>query len=213
MCLWQHEKKNPFNFLRVTSQQLSTAIDLPQQQNIFVTSDSSEDQYGHFLWTSPEYTDSKFINKSTTIFSETIFGKRYNDTCFSFKYILSGDQNARINIYIKKNTIPKYRPKSFELTLYGNSSASNKIWNRVFAPFKAVKDNFEIYVEAIQGSKGVLAIDDLFFHYKKCTDVLADENELNQKFRCKDGNLISSEKVCNFIRDCVDGDDEKECAS
>jgi hypothetical protein len=76
-----------------------------------------------------------------------------------------------------------------------------------------VQQNFEIFVEGVLGSSvGNLGIDDFNLYDKPCKDVTAADDDKNKKFTCKDGNVIPADKVCNFIQDCADGDDEQVCA-
>ncbi len=35
----------------------------------------------------------------------------------------------------------------------------------------------------------------------------------NDQFACSDGHCIGKEDVCDGVKDCLDGDDEKDCAT
>ena len=48
------------------------------------------------------------------------------------------------------------------------------------------------------------------FYEMSCAQV--EEDEQTEKFKCKDGEEINAKKVCDFIKDCADGEDEAKCA-
>ncbi len=123
-------------------------------------------------------------------------------------YILK-DPKSEINVYRKAYNMDKV----IVAKIVG--AANTDKWTRTLVDLMTTSDspNFEIYLEAMLGSSiGVIAIDDFYLYDKPCKNVTAADDDKNKKFQCKDGNVITADKVCNFIQDCADGDDEKVCA-
>ena len=93
-----------------------------------------------------------------------------------------------------------------------DSGAKSK-WSRALIQLNHIDENCELIIEGVLGGVvGVLALDEFVLYDKSCREVEDEESLFNQSFKCKDGKTISDEKVCNFISDCTDGDDEKVCA-
>ena len=87
--------------MRITSEQMETL----GVSNLILKDSTLNSRYGHFLWASSEYDSSnKNLSKIASIFSETIIN--YNNSCFSFMYIL-GDQSSQINIFRKSAKFKK----------------------------------------------------------------------------------------------------------
>ena len=190
--------------LRITSHQLQT-ISTGNNQLLIPTDTTLNTAYGHFLWISPTYY-SNGQNKSTSIVSETIFTKNYlNGSCFVFSYFMTGVNPGVLNVYRKIYSLPN---KNLEFTLTGNQGNA---WKKAKVPLISVGSNFEIYIEVVLGnSAGNIAIDDLTLFEGSCAD-LPTEPPPNSQFDCGDGHIITYDRVCDFIKDCPNGYDEKVC--
>lgn len=203
LCLWTQVPTNQFNLLRITPQQLASVY--PSTTTDLITADTSlNTKYGHFLWMNPSYNNIG-PDKTSSLMSETIFAKNYpNGSCFSLMYLLNGGTNpGKINVYRKM--YPSLS-KTLEFTLSGNRGDK---WIKALIPFKETGINYEIYIDVVLGStSGNIAIDDLFLYDKNCSQV----STLPDKFNCGDGTTINYDKVCNFISDCANGQDERVCA-
>jgi hypothetical protein len=163
-------------------------------------------KYGHFLWTASEAFD---LSKKS-VYSETIFGRNYPlGSCFELKYLIKGEA-AKINIY---RTLYK-GANSLQKTI-SSQSVYSKNWTRTLVDLDATQQTFDILVEADNSQEMPaywIALDDFFLHNKTCASLLAEESYGNNTFTCQDGSVIGPDKVCNFINDCAQGEDEKKCA-
>lgn len=205
-CLWTPQQTNSFNFLRISSQQLKTIMpgNLEPEIKADVTTNS---KYGHFLWIGPEYFPN-MSNKSTTLLSETFFNKDFPVmSCFSFWYFMNGDDVASINVYRKLSSLNN---KTVHFTQFGNQGNE---WKRALVDLPQVTDNFEIYVEALIGrTKGNLALDDFQMYANDCRSIPPLPTS-EKNFSCADGTSIPQTKVCNYVKDCANGIDERDCAN
>ena len=191
--------------MRITAQQLQT-LNLNQNQNSILADTTTNTKYGHFLWLNPAYYPSVAANKTSSIVSETLFTKNYmNGGCFSFMYVLNGNNPGSLNVYRKLYSITN---KSLEFNLNGNQGNE---WKQALIPLRSVGDNFELYIEAVMGTNGNIALDDLNLYDTDCSALPTTPNPF-ELFQCGDGSSIPIAGVCNFIKDCANGYDEKVCA-
>jgi hypothetical protein len=158
------------------------------------------------MWTSAKYGSSF---EETKIYSEVINSNNYpNGKCFSLKHIID-NPDASLTIYYKymeENNLKVIN------TIKGSTLLSPYSWKRELISLDNITSQFELYIVMAQSNVGVIAIDDLFLYEKTCDSILAEENAQNSNFKCNNGTFISSDMVCNFIRDCPEGEDEKICA-
>ena len=89
-------------------------------------------------------------------------------------------------------------------------------WYLEFVPISPPRGNnvnFQLSVQVTLGTTvGHIAIDELYLHAnKKCYDAY-EGSHLFEMYNCGDGQMITMEKVCNFMRDCKNGMDERVCA-
>jgi hypothetical protein len=70
---------------------------------------------------------------------------------------------------------------------------------------------FTLAFEAVIGSGFLsdIAIDDISMQSGFCPW----SSNINQVFQCSSGKTVSSQQVCDFIKDCPLGDDETNCVS
>jgi len=205
LCLWSYVS-NAFNMLRITGQQLKTIIS-DNSQPLVPTDTTLNTAYGHFLWISPTYYPTG-QNKSTSIVSETIFTKNYlNGSCFTFSYFMTGVNPGTLNVYRKLYSLPN---KSLEFTLSGNQGT---LWKQAKIPLISAGANFELYIEVVFGSSaGNIAIDDIVLYEGSCSNI-PTEPLPNTPFNCGEGTVITYDRVCNFIKDCPNGFDERNCGN
>ncbi|CAF0808194.1 unnamed protein product, partial [Brachionus calyciflorus] len=202
LCNWQQDPSNKFNLFRITSQQLEQIY---PQANIQVDT-TINNKYGHFLWMNPKY-DIKAANKTSRIFSETIIAKNYlNGSCLTFNYILNGQNNSgslKINRKMYTSSLLK--------TEYTLNPELNGKWRKALISFNETEVNYEIYIETVFSDQDLnIAIDDINFYNQICSELPVDPDPSAQ-FSCGDGTYISIDKICNFINDCPNGNDEKIC--
>jgi len=206
-CSWSQSSTNTFNFLRITPQQLQTL-----RPSVFeplpLTDTTTNTKYGHFIWIGSGYYSNAVANKSTNIFSEIFFAKNYQGyTCFTFSYFMNGPDPGKLIIYKKLNYAGSNKQQLFNVT-----SDQGNNWNEARIQLKPEYNNFELSIEAVLGSsKGNIALDDVYLYSGDCSS-LPTTPDPDTMFACGDGNLIPVNLICNFIKDCPNGMDEKECA-
>ena len=190
--------------LRITSEQLKT-LSVANNQPLIPADTTTNTAYGHFLWISPSYYPNG-LNKSTSIVSETIFTKNYlNGSCLTFNFFMTGINPGTLNVYRKLYSLPN---KNLEFSINGNQGTA---WKQAKIPLISVGANFELYIEVVLGnSAGNLAIDDVYLYSGSCSDIPTDPVPTTP-FNCGDGNFVTYDKVCNFIKECPNGNDEKVC--
>jgi hypothetical protein len=202
LCLWSQLTTNSFNFLRITAQQLQQIVSSSSIQ----ADTTTNTKYGHFLWIGSDYFSSSLVNKTTTLYSETFFSQNYlNGSCLIFSYLINGGQDpGKINIYSKLYKMTK----KLQFSTSGNQGAN---WKKIQIPFALIGSNFELFIEAVLGSSGQIAIDDVEFYDTDCSQVPTGPTPTDT-FDCGDGNKVPAIKVCDFFYDCSNGLDEKVCA-
>jgi len=205
-CSWSQSAANTFNFLRITPQQLQTL-----RPRVFeplpLTDTTTNSKYGHFIWIGSGYYSNAVTNKSTNIFSETFIAKNYpENACFTFNFFINGLDPGKLFIYKKLNL------DSNKLLLFNVTSGQGNKWNEARIQLKSEYINFELSIEVVLGSSdGNLAIDDVYLYSGNCSS-LPTTPDPDTMFACGDGNLIPMNLICNFIKDCPNGMDEKVCA-
>ena len=206
LCLWSQLPTNEFNLLRITPQQLQT-LSINQNQNTIQADTTTNTKYGHFLWVNPSYYPQIQANKTTSIVSETLFTVNYmNGACLTFSYILNGNNPGILNVYRKFIALPT---KSLLYSLHGNQGND---WKQASISLSPAGENYELYLEVLIGDTyGNIAIDDIFLYDEICASLPTTPNPLDL-FKCNDGSVVHISNVCNFIKDCPDGEDEKICA-
>lgn len=104
------------------------------------------------------------------------------------------------------------------------------VWQKAVVQF-FTNDNFQVIIRGkLEGESEILAIDDISFS-PECQTVPSNasvsalslhtwENRLPlvntclpTQFSCDDGQCIEESKVCDFIPDCLHGEDEASCSS
>jgi hypothetical protein len=185
--------------LRISAQQLSNVLgDLIAFNDTarILTDTTTNTKYGHFLWISPGFYSNVGFNQTTTLISETVFYKKYqNGGCFSFSYFINGNYPGKLNFYIKPYGMDKILSKSIE----GNQGNS---WRRATFDIEPQTVNFEIYIDVtLDIAVGNIAIDDLLLFDHSCDNVDTTPSPDNL-FNCDDlnGTVVSYAKVCNFIQ-------------
>ena len=129
--------------------------------------------------------------------------------CFEFWYHKFGNGNSVLTIYQKgltKNNVTKLL-----LTINGNKGDQ---WNygSLFFPANFTEANYIIEIEGkiISSSNGDIALDDIVLtnDVNECRALLPD-----CAFKCKNGTCLNENKICNFINDCEDGEEESQCGT
>jgi hypothetical protein len=208
--MWSQVPTNTFNLLRITAEQLQSLKNITQSNQIFFDT-TTHTKYGHFLWTSSFQPDANIISKNdTTLVSETLFSKNYPvGACLTFMYLISGSNStSRINVY--KKFISSNSPLE---NIYSSEIGVTKTWMQALVSPGIINQNFELYLQVETGDPKLddnIAIDDLFLVQDDCR-VIPIKPEPDSPFPCGDNVYIEYRRVCDFIKDCLNGEDEQIC--
>ncbi|XP_051872139.1 MAM and LDL-receptor class A domain-containing protein 1 [Pristis pectinata] len=143
--------------------------------------------------------------------------KRSKGCKIIFYYHMAGDINGSLIVYLQ--TLSGHRTSLLNLT-----GDQGHYWQRAEIALRADED-YEIMLEGWvgKGSKGVISLDDITFT-KECTS----SNTAFQKkptphpptgscppnyLACQNGKCYQMEQSCDFLDDCGDNTDEKECGT
>jgi hypothetical protein len=158
-------------------------------------------------------TNNKLINKKALLESEMI---SFNSDlkCLQFYLKTNQDNDATLNINMRnKNfgtmvtlyTAPKFSTNDwvlYEVQLPFNSTSSENIDYPYSIVFEGITGN------NVNGKLGELALDDVYLYNGSC-----QKNEPSTQFNCQNGQMIDSNLVCDFKKDCINGLDERDCGS
>ncbi|KAK8747584.1 hypothetical protein OTU49_016474 [Cherax quadricarinatus] len=147
--------------------------------------------YGHYLYIE---TDSVLVSSSAVLESSLIPSGTY---CFEFYYSMYGKDIGAFAVRVVRNNTVNILFQKF-----GNQGPDWKL-GKVQILEEA---DFTISMMALSGNgnEGDIAIDDTWTSKNVCYDN-------PDKFVCSDGEVILQEQVCDFIPNCVNGDDEMFC--
>nr|XP_053646985.1 MAM and LDL-receptor class A domain-containing protein 1-like [Cherax quadricarinatus] len=147
--------------------------------------------YGHYLYIE---TDSVLVSSSAVLESSLIPSGTY---CFEFYYSMYGKDIGAFAVRVVRNNTVNILFQKF-----GNQGPDWKL-GKVQILEEA---DFTISMMALSGNgnEGDIAIDDTWTSKNVCFDN-------PDKFVCSDGEVILQEQVCDFIPNCVNGDDEMFC--
>ncbi|XP_045625135.2 MAM and LDL-receptor class A domain-containing protein 2 [Procambarus clarkii] len=121
------------------------------------------------------------------------------DYCFEFYYYMSGQDIGALLVSIQI--------EDESHTVFNRTGKQADEWRLGRISIKEISD-FTIKVIGIVGSgtEGDIAIDDTWTSFGVCPHVPG-------QYLCHDGKIIPEEKLCNFIADCSDKDDEENCGA
>ena len=95
--------------------------------------------------------------------------------------------------------------------LFSDSNSYDNLWKYGSVYINNfVEQNYKIIVEGIVGLNtiGDIALDD-FSIFNDVTECKPPPSSC--EFKCSNGTCLSSEKVCNFMNDCENGEEEVHC--
>jgi hypothetical protein len=120
---------------------------------------------------------------------------------------MNGQDPGSITVYKKSFYYNSQRIKQFDIsTNHGNQ------WKQAKIQLSYELINYELSIDVTLGiSNGNIAIDDIYLFSGDCSAIPTTPNP-DTIFDCGDGNKISTNLLCNFIKDCPNGMDEQVCA-
>jgi len=150
-------------------------------------------------------TSSPTRKNDTAVFISPVFD---NTTlrCFEFWYHMYGSGDARLNV-IQKG----YNVKSNGTVVWTDMNNYGDTWKYGSVTLPATFDSsYVIQMQAVAGqnTNSDVALDDL----KITNNAECPTPDFQCAFKCSNGQCIALPKVCNFVNDCPNGEEELDCA-
>lgn len=96
--------------------------------------------------------------------------------------------------------------------IWKDSSSNKDEWQQALVSLPSnYSSNYILVLEGkVNGiNSGDIAIDDL----KISNDILCPSPESQCAFKCPNGDCVARKKICNFVKDCANGEDELDCGN
>ncbi|XP_078056417.1 MAM and LDL-receptor class A domain-containing protein 1 [Mustelus asterias] len=207
LCSWRQWRNDNFDWtLKLGS--------TPTWRTNPATDHTLRNPAGHYI-----YIESPFPHLPGHIarISGPSISKRSKDCKIIFYYHMAGDIVGSLKVY--QVTLSRYHTLLFNLT-----GDQGHYWQRANITLSADED-FEVMVEGWvgKGSGGVIALDDFTFTQECISSSLAFHTEPSPLpptgrcpqgyLECQNGNCYLPGQRCDFVNDCSDNTDEKECGT
>ncbi len=126
---------------------------------------------------------------------------RQTSRCLSFWYHMYGKGDSILNLIQKT-----FNSASNGTTIWSDMKNYGDVWVNAKVSLPNMISNYVLKFEGISGpsSLGDIGLDDI-----KITNELCPSTEC--VYQCSDGTCLTAQKVCNFVNDCPDGDEEVKC--
>ncbi|KYN34630.1 ALK tyrosine kinase receptor [Trachymyrmex septentrionalis] len=159
----------------------------------FPNTDANNSANGHFLW---------FSGKGDAhIWSKSI--PRTGPHCrIEFSLYMVEMENGFINLVIQTNNM-----SSIAVTKSGNNTS---MWKKISFSLRAIDQFYKLVLEVyVPYSNSSIGVDNL--RLVNCfPESIGDCTE--DMFRCNNGSCLNKTRICDFTKDCPDGEDEaREC--
>ncbi|KAL0123932.1 hypothetical protein PUN28_006035 [Cardiocondyla obscurior] len=186
-CDWNWNETYGFKKVKARNTTLKT----------FPNTDSDNSSNGHFLWFKG--------SGDAQIWSKPI--PRTGPRCrIEFWLYMVEMEHGFINLVIKTSNS---NMTSIAVSKSGNNSAT---WKKVSFPFsRAVDQPFRLVLEAyLPTLNSSIGVDNI--RLVNCFPESIKDCTQNNMFRCNNGSCLNRTHVCDFTKDCADGEDEDfEC--
>ena len=149
-------------------------------------------------------TSSPVLNKDNAIMVSPVFMGN-TSRCFEFYYHMYGQGDATLNIRLKNSLDPLNK----SIVVWTDKNNYGDKW--VYGSISLVSNfstSYTILLEAVSGPSayGDIGLDDL-----KISEGLCPSIDMQCAFNCSNGQCLPSSKVCNFVYDCPNGEEELWC--
>ncbi|XP_077519998.1 apical endosomal glycoprotein-like [Amblyomma americanum] len=125
---------------------------------------------------------------------------------FWYNYVFKGD---KIDVYLHMKTA------GFDIQVWSMKAVSREpsenVWNEAIVILGRLPANAHVYfsVALVGQTLTSFAVD--LMEYKLCALPARHCNCSDSEFRCRNGACVGKERRCNFVDDCGDNSDERQC--
>ncbi|KAK3727134.1 hypothetical protein RRG08_048232 [Elysia crispata] len=208
MCAWRPSVEHRTNLdWQITSGHLP-------EGNIGPLKDVTlNNQFGHFL----------FLQTSAPAqpgdLAVLISQEMYTGGCLTFYYSMMADGTGDLNILIK---ILDGVSQPTRLWSKSGSQGSRPEWRRAIVTLQVPADKldkpFQLFIEGVVGTTpgADIAVDEIKVHDTVCSNVRDDDTlmiDCKQTSGSKSKTQVKRSQICDFIKDCPQGEDEENCGS
>ncbi|XP_078283847.1 MAM and LDL-receptor class A domain-containing protein 1 [Rhinoraja longicauda] len=207
LCSWRQRRNDNFDWtLKLGS--------TPTLGTSPATDHTLRNPTGHYIYIEQPFSE---LLGHVAMISGPLISKRSRSCKLIFYYHMAGDISGSLTVYLRTLS---GRRKSL-LNLAGDRG---HYWQRAETALRADED-FEIMIEGWvgKGSKGVISLDDITFT-KEC---IGSNTAFHQEpsphppigfcppnyLGCQNGKCYHAEQSCDFLDDCGDNTDEKDCGT
>lgn len=210
MCEWSPDETNSYNWIRNRAVE-STSNVAPQRDH------TTNVGTGYYI-----YVDTKGKPAGSR---SIIYGPKMSSTSTScrvrFYYYVAGRSIAKVAVYIR------YQIGGYLYSKWSKTAPFVDAWDRTdiyLSPTTFTSNVFQVAIEAtvsnFTNQDGVVVVDDVTF-----TPECYSTNEIMpvvftttftptcgvNGFRCSNGKCLNKTQLCDFVRDCPNGEDEANC--
>ncbi|XP_035827620.1 MAM and LDL-receptor class A domain-containing protein 2-like [Aplysia californica] len=132
----------------------------------------------------------------------------HTDYCLNFWFYTSGQGQGSLNV-----TVVPMSQLAANSTLLSIPDTSTRMWKVQRVTLKALDEEFTVVLLGIIGNSRsrFIALDDISIQNGTC-ESLPMPAQTKNAFHCsKDNKYLTLSQVCDFVYDCSDGEEEKDC--
>ncbi|XP_014489492.1 PREDICTED: ALK tyrosine kinase receptor isoform X2 [Dinoponera quadriceps] len=169
-------------------------IPAPARSKFGPITDANNSENGHFLWYSGSGT--------AQMWSSIIPPTSLRCTLELWMHQVAMEDGA-ISLVIDTNNVSSVTEEK-----YGNNNAR---WENMRFFLGAISRPYRLFLEILLPyANSSVAVDNV--HLVNCFPDTLSKCRTDDMFRCKNGTCLSSVRICDFVKDCPDGEDETfEC--
>ncbi|XP_054714592.1 LOW QUALITY PROTEIN: MAM and LDL-receptor class A domain-containing protein 2-like [Uloborus diversus] len=132
------------------------------------------------------------------------------ERCLSFWAHMSGSEMGTLSVnlsYYDENKLNKMNQESWNIIGDQGPKWFNRLINLNIDGLEIMDEYQIMFIGITKGNLSDIALDDIEVTPQKCYEIPDDG------FDCRDGKFVTSDKVCDFEKDCSTGQDEMNCGA
>ena len=228
MCEWQNSVENKYNWHRIAalSSPLSYSPDLMPQRDHTTNTDA-----GSYMYVD---TKGRALKSRSALYGPAFLSKNLFDCHIYFYVYMDGESIGRLNLLVRPSNSTRVQMRSSRVGPLGQHWQS---FHHRFSFRAQTFAAFQVILEAEADDRnttgdGIIALDDIKFG-KGClpapSDAMGSGGDEDDKSRTStpepticgrsmflcvsEERCIGRERVCDFVKDCLNGEDEAECGA